>query len=103
MPFRASRRPAASIVILAWNAWPMTRGCLDSLRDTVGVDDEVIVVDNGSTDGTLAALRAYPWVKVVRNDDNRGFAGGCNDGARGATRAGSWTTGRTVTRAAARR
>jgi GT2 family glycosyltransferase len=79
-------RPTASIVILAWNAWPITRSCLEVLRSSVGLDDEVIVVDNGSTDETRTALGGYPWVKVVRNDRNRGFAGGCNDGAAVATR-----------------
>lgn len=64
----------------------MTRSCLEVLRPTLGVDDEVIVVDNGSTDQTLEGLRHYRWVKVVENKTNRGFAGGCNDGAAIATR-----------------
>jgi GT2 family glycosyltransferase/tetratricopeptide (TPR) repeat protein len=74
-------RPVASIVIPAWNAWDHTRSCLQSLHSTLGPSDQVVVVDNGSTDGTRGALAAYPWVEVVANDENRGFAGGCNDGA----------------------
>ncbi|MHB8262640.1 MAG: glycosyltransferase [Acidimicrobiales bacterium] len=86
---------AASIVILAWNAWETTRACLESLRPTLrdrnsGVGDkagdEVIVVDNGSTDGTREYLGNYPWVKLVRNDRNLGFAAGNNAGAAIATR-----------------
>ncbi|MCL5947710.1 MAG: glycosyltransferase [Actinobacteria bacterium] len=50
------------------------------------VSDEVIVVDNGSTDGTQEYLGRYPWVKVVRNDRNLGFAAGNNKGAAIATR-----------------
>ncbi|HUO48435.1 MAG TPA: glycosyltransferase, partial [Acidimicrobiales bacterium] len=73
-----------SVVVLAWNAWDATRACLDSLRPTLGVHDQVVVVDNGSTDATAAQLRRYPWVEVVTNAENRGFAGGCNDGARAA-------------------
>lgn len=76
------RRTPVTIVILAWNAWSSTRACLDSLRPTLGVRDQVVVVDNGSTDGTAANLARYPWVEVVANAENHGFAGGCNDGAR---------------------
>lgn len=79
-------RASASVVILAWNNWPMTQGCLDVLRPTLDVDDEVIVVDNGSTDETPQGLAEYRWVKLVANSTNRGFAGGCNDGAAIATR-----------------
>ncbi len=80
------QRPAASIVILAWNEWEMTQACLDSLRPTLGIHDEVIVVDNGSTDGTAGGIRRFPWVRVVTNPENRGFAAGCNQGAALASR-----------------
>ncbi len=76
----AGRLPV-SIVILAWNAWEETQACLESLRPTLGLHDQVIVVDNGSTDATPARLRLFPWVEVVTNDENRGFAAGCNQGA----------------------
>ena len=75
------RRSPATIVILAWNAWESTEACLDSLRPTLGVRDQVVVVDNGSTDATPRRLGRYPWIEVVTNPENRGFAGGCNDGA----------------------
>jgi GT2 family glycosyltransferase len=46
-----------------------------------GADDEVIVVDNASTDGTVALVRErYPRVRLVENRCNLGFAGGCNVG-----------------------
>src|SRR2546429_3861281 len=76
----ASRRPTASIVIAVWNEWQMARGCLDSLRPTLGVRDEVIVVDNGSEDATPNGLRSFPWAKVITNEENRGFAAACNQG-----------------------
>ena len=38
-------------------------------------------MDNGSTDGTGEGLVSYPWLEVVTNEENRGFAGGCNQGA----------------------
>jgi GT2 family glycosyltransferase len=51
------------------------------LSPTLGVRDQVVVVDNGSTDATPRRLGRYPWIDVVTNEENRGFAGGCNDGA----------------------
>ncbi len=75
-----SRSPV-TIAILAWNSWETTRACLDSLRPTLGIRDQVVVVDNGSEDATPNGLRLYPWIDVVTNAQNRGFAGGCNDGA----------------------
>lgn len=80
------QRPAASIVILAWNEWELTKACLDSLRPTLGIHDEVILVDNGSTDGTAGGIRRFPWVRVMTNPENRGFAAGCNQGAAMASR-----------------
>ena len=74
-------RPAATIVIPAWNAWEHTERCLESLRPTLGHTDQVVVVDNGSTDGTRESLGNYGWLEVVANDENQGFARGCNQGA----------------------
>ena len=76
-----ANRPVATIVVPAWNAWEHTERCLLSLRPTLGARDQVVVVDNGSTDGTREALGAYGWVEVVANDENQGFARGCNQGA----------------------
>lgn len=72
-----------SIVILTLNKLEVTRLCLDSVfRHSRGF--EVIVVDNGSTDGTVAYLQAlaavHPNLKLVLNRINRGFAAGCNQG-----------------------
>ena len=75
------RRPPATIVIPAWNEWGLTRDCLASLRPTLGVHDTVVVVDNGSRDGTAAGLAKHRWVRVVTNEENRGFAAACNQGA----------------------
>jgi GT2 family glycosyltransferase/tetratricopeptide (TPR) repeat protein len=69
------------VVVLAWNAWSHTEACLRSLEPTLRPGDQVVVVDNGSTDGTSAELSRYPWVEVLANPENRGFAPGCNQGA----------------------
>jgi GT2 family glycosyltransferase/tetratricopeptide (TPR) repeat protein len=74
-------RPVATIVIPAWNAWEHTKRCLESLRPTLGPTDQVVVVDNGSTDETRESLATYGWLEVVTNDENQGFARGCNQGA----------------------
>ena len=84
-------RGLTSIVILTHNHLPYTRACLDSIRLLTDEPYELILVDNGSTDGTpeyLEALAASDTrVNVVLNTENRGFPAGCNQGiavARGA-------------------
>ena len=75
----------ATVVIPVWNQWQMTQACLESLRPTLGVHDTVIVVDNGSEDFTAAGLKQFPWVQVISNEVNQGFAIACNQGAAAAT------------------
>jgi GT2 family glycosyltransferase len=71
----------AAIVIPVWNSWELTRACLTTLRPTLRDGDEVVVVDNGSEDSTAAGLTDYPWITVITNASNRGFAAACNQGA----------------------
>jgi GT2 family glycosyltransferase/tetratricopeptide (TPR) repeat protein len=78
-------QPSVTVVIPVWNQWQFTKGCLDSLRPTLGIRDEVIVVDNGSEDFTPQGLKQFPWVKVITNEVNQGFAIACNQGAAEAT------------------
>jgi len=77
----ALHRSPASIIIPAWNAWSTTAACLHSLRPTLGVHDQVIVVDNGSSDETPRRLKGFPWVEVETSPTNIGFGAGCNLGA----------------------
>lgn len=74
--------PAVSIIIVSWNVRQLLLQCLASLRDAYdGLDTEIIVVDNASSDGTAAAVRAaFPDVQIVANEENRGFTGGNNQG-----------------------
>ncbi len=74
-------RPAATIVIPTWNAWKHTQRCLTSLPEALGPNDRVVVVDNGSSDETLAQLAECHWLDVVANEENQGFARACNQGA----------------------
>ncbi len=77
--------PIASIVIPNWNGAEHLPTCLESLRRQTLPDVEVIVADNGSTDGSLPLLaRDYPEAQVLALEENRGFAGACNAGMRAA-------------------
>lgn len=73
--------PLVSIIIVNWNGSRHLPECLDSLAAQTFRDFEVIVVDNGSSDGSVVLLqRVYPWVKLVELDRNTGFATGNNNG-----------------------
>lgn len=80
----AGASPLVSMVMLTWNQLEYTRNCLASILQTVSIPFELIVVDNGSTDGTREWLRqqaaADLRIRLVENDENRGFAAGCNQG-----------------------
>ncbi|HUV47107.1 MAG TPA: glycosyltransferase family 2 protein [Candidatus Bathyarchaeia archaeon] len=72
-----------SIVILSWNTKELLKQCLESLKreiQTVG-GAEIIVVDNGSSDGSPQMVEAaFPKVKLIKNKENLGFAKGNNLG-----------------------
>jgi GT2 family glycosyltransferase len=73
--------PLVSIIIPHWNAVHHLPTCLDSLYAQTYPHVEVIVADNGSTDGSLELLaRDYAWVRVLVLGENRGFTGACNAG-----------------------
>ena len=71
-----------SIIILNYNTFDLTCQCISSIYEyTKNVDFEIIVVDNASTlDDPDKFLELFPKIKLVKNIENRGFAGGCNDG-----------------------
>lgn len=74
--------PDLSVVVVAWNCEALLRDCLVSVGRRAGaVRHEIIVVDNDSSDGTLAMLaREFPQVRVIANDSNTGFARASNQG-----------------------
>ncbi|MER3424475.1 MAG: hypothetical protein C4293_15910 [Nitrospiraceae bacterium] len=83
---RSGKLFEASIIIPVFNKVDLTRQCLTSLASvTQGVDYEVIVVDNASTDDTASFLATLGGdIRIIRNTENLGFAKACNQGAQAA-------------------
>jgi GT2 family glycosyltransferase len=79
-----------AVVILAWNGRDDTLRCLESVDALEWENLSTIVVDNGSSDGVVEAVRErFPHVQVIRSERNLGFAGGNNLGLRAAHEAGA--------------
>ena len=81
---RDSELPRVSLVILNWNGRHHLEPCFRALRALDYPDDryEVVLIDNGSDDGSQAEVRAkHSWVRLVENPRNTGFSAGCNQGA----------------------
>src|SRR3954463_8704163 len=74
---------AVSVCIANWNCRDLLRRCLRSLFDQPqGAVFEVIVADNGSTDGAADMVtREFPQARLIRNDGNRGFSVASNQAA----------------------
>ena len=69
-----------SVVLVTHNQIRYTRECLESLRIRTDEPYELIVIDNGSTDGTVEYLRNLTGIKLISNPDNRGFPAAVNQG-----------------------
>ncbi|MCR9073340.1 MAG: glycosyltransferase [Alphaproteobacteria bacterium] len=74
--------PLASILIVAYQSGPDLGRCIDALDSQTCRDFEVVLVDNGSSDGAVQAVAPRPWLTVVSSPENLGFAGGNNLAAR---------------------
>ena len=80
----------AAVVIVNWNGRHYLDRCLGSVLAQVPAPDRVVVVDNGSTDGSIDHLRSrWPGVVVLDAGANLGFSGGNNLGIRDALAAGA--------------
>jgi GT2 family glycosyltransferase len=77
--------PEISVVIVTWNGRHYLEGCLEAVATQTDVEPEIVLVDNGSSDGTVDFVRSrFPGVRIVALGENRGFAGGNNAGAKAA-------------------
>jgi len=75
-------RPSLSVLIVTWNSRAELARTLPALLPELGEEDELIVVDNGSSDGTAEAVRELvPAARVAPMGQNAGFAAACNAGA----------------------
>lgn len=82
--------PQVTIIMLTWNSYDVTRDCLLSLRKLDYPAYKIILVDNGSVDGSWQKLaQEFPEVRVIRNEENLGFTGGNNVGMREALKNGT--------------
>ena len=78
-----ARKPLVSVVIVNWNGKHLLEECLGSLTRQRFTDFEIIVVDNGSRDGSSEYIReVHPGVHLISLPTNTGFAGGSNAGIR---------------------
>jgi GT2 family glycosyltransferase len=76
-------RPRVYVIVLNWNNYEDSAECIESLERATYPEQRVMVVDNGSKDGSGAKLKErFPQHLFVFNDANLGFARGCNAGIR---------------------
>jgi GT2 family glycosyltransferase len=82
--------PRVSIIILNWNSYEVTRDCLLSMRTLNYLNRDITLVDNGSVDGSGERLAGeFPEVRLIKNQENLGFAGGNNVAIRDALSRGA--------------
>lgn len=79
-------RPFISVIIPNWNGKHFLPDCLESLKKQTFRDFEVILVDNGSTDGSVEFVQGTygEFVRIIRSERNLGYTGGNNLGIRAA-------------------
>ncbi len=83
-------QPSVCIVLLNWNGWPDTVECLQSLRRVKYENWQAVIVDNGSTDDSVARLKeTFPEIPLIETRENLGFAAGNNAGIRWAIEKGA--------------
>jgi len=83
--FQHDPLPLASVVIVNWNRRALLEACLNSLSQPQGLPFELIVVDNGSSDGSASYVGSFatsaPFpIHLIRNAENRGFCAANNQG-----------------------
>ena len=85
-----AKLPQVAIIVLNWNGLNDTLDCLESLDQLDYQSYKVLVLDNGSTDGSVEAIRGhFPHVALIENAENLGYAEGNNRGAEYALQAGA--------------
>ena len=74
-------KPSVTVIVLNWNGKDLTIECLESLKQVNYSNFNILVVDNGSTDGSVELLKEkFPEVSILVLEKNLGYAGGNNRG-----------------------
>jgi GT2 family glycosyltransferase len=83
MRFSLNSKPPIGCILLNWNGWQDTIDCINALKECTYPHVTIIVVDNGSTNDSVARIRAaFPDMLLLESGENLGFAGGNNLGIR---------------------
>lgn len=70
-------KPLVSVIIVNWNGKKFVEECIDSLMKVSYPNIEILFIDNSSTDGSLELVEnKYPKIRIIRNKENLGYAGG---------------------------
>ncbi len=77
-------KPVLSVVIVTYNSLGYIGKCLDSIKTQTPIPYEVVVIDNNSSDGTRDFLKGMKGIKIILNDENRGFSKATNQGIKAA-------------------
>ena len=79
---KCKKMDKCSIIIPHFNNESMLSRCLSSIKKYTNLKHEIIVVDNNSSDASIEMVKSrFNFVKIISNDKNLGYAGGCNLGA----------------------
>ena len=86
-----AKQPPVLVVILNWNCWEDTLTAVESVLRLNYRNHRILVIDNGSTDGSVPHLRNIrnERVEILENLENLGFTGGCNEGFRRGLKSGA--------------
>lgn len=75
-----------AVIIISYNTKVLLDKCLTALKPELCDGDEVVVLDNASSDGSAdLVVAAHPWVSLIRSPTNLGFGAGCNEAVRRTT------------------
>lgn len=73
--------PSVAIILVNWNTFDFSKSCIEQLHELSYHNFKIILVDNGSTDGSGEILNSlFPEITYIRNQNNLGFTGGNNSG-----------------------
>lgn len=83
MNHSAEAFPSVAIILVNWKSFDVTSDCLESLKQLKYPNYQVILIDNGSQDGSVEKFRTHhPHIVLLPSETNLGFAGGNNIGLR---------------------